>query len=117
MTTEIKKTKSIKCAFCKGHGIDPFEVMSKLATCQVCKGKKKVEIIEPFVDCKFCHGSGVYPTSRLSCTACSGKGAISVQSHNGRVCKSCNGSGIDPVRGAQFWCFECHGTGLLVEVA
>ena len=106
---------AIDCRFCQGKGIDPFGVMSELATCQVCKGKKKVEVFEPFVDCKFCKGIGVYPTSRLSCTACFGKGIISVERKNGKECTKCFGSGIDPERGTSFWCFECHGSGLLVK--
>lgn len=109
-------TKSIKCAFCKGRGIDPFGIMSKLAYCPVCKGNKKVEVIEPFVDCKFCKGSGVYPASRMSCTACNGKGVVSIQSKDGKECPNCSGSGIDPKRGAEFWCFTCHGSGLQVKV-
>lgn len=115
--TTTKSTKAIDCRFCKGKGIDPFGIMSKLAYCQVCKGNKKVEVIEPFVDCKFCKGSGVYPASRMSCTACSGKGVVSVQSKDGKECPNCNGSGIDPIRGASFWCFECHGSGLKVKLS
>lgn len=115
MTTT--NTKTIDCRFCKGKGIDPFRIMSKLAYCQVCKGKKRVEIFKPFVDCNFCKGSGVYPASRLSCTACSGKGVISVQNKDGKECPNCNGSGIDPIRGASFWCFKCHGSGLKVKLS
>ena len=29
----------IECAFCKGTGKDPFNLLSELATCQVCGGK------------------------------------------------------------------------------
>lgn len=116
MTTKIKKTKGIKCAFCKGRGIDPFGVMSKLAYCQVCKGKKRVEVSEPFIDCKFCNGSGVYPTLRQVCTACSGKGVLSISNKNSRTCGNCNGSGTDPKNGAGFWCFMCHGSGLQTKV-
>ena len=111
----IKSSKTIKCAFCKGKGIDPFEIMSKLAYCQVCKGKKRVEVVVPFVDCKFCHGTGVYPTQRLTCTACSGKGVLSFITNDGKVCPDCNGSGICSTRGAGFWCFSCHGTGLVAK--
>ncbi len=107
---------SIDCRFCKGKGIDPFGIMSKLATCPICGGKKEIIVFEPFVDCKFCKGSGVYPTSRLSCTACSGKGVISVERKNGKECTKCFGSGIDPERGTSFWCFECHGSGLQTKV-
>ena len=43
----------IKCAFCKGTGKDPFDLLSELATCQVCGGKGKVDIIEPAIKCVF----------------------------------------------------------------
>jgi len=39
----------IKCAFCKGTGKDPFDLLSKLSTCQVCGGKGKVEVKEPMI--------------------------------------------------------------------
>jgi len=106
---------AIDCRFCKGKGIDPFGIMSKLATCTICGGKKKIIVFEPYVDCKFCKGCGVYPTSRLSCTACSGKGVISVRNKNEKVCRFCSNSGISSPRGAGFWCFYCHGTGLVAK--
>lgn len=115
MKSTERKSKTIKCAFCKGRGLDPFGIMSEMATCQVCGGKKAVEVFEPFVDCRFCKGSGVYPTQRLSCTACSGKGVISQETKNGKLCESCNGTGVCSTRGAGFWCVECHGSGLAIR--
>ena len=64
----------IKCAFCKGKGKDPFDLLSKLATCQVCGGTGKVKVDEPMIECAFCKGSGIYPHERLTCSACNGKG-------------------------------------------
>lgn len=46
-------TKEIRCAFCKGAGKDPFDLLSELATCQVCAGKGKVEVVEPAIKCAF----------------------------------------------------------------
>jgi hypothetical protein len=44
----------IKCAFCKGTGKDPFDLLSELATCQVCEGTGKVGVVEPAIKCVFC---------------------------------------------------------------
>ena len=69
--------KKITCAFCKGTGKDPFNLLSELATCQVCLGAGKVEIDEPAIKCAFCKGTGVYPcSSRVTCTVCNGKGMV-----------------------------------------
>ena len=38
---------TLTCAFCKGKGKDPFEIMSKEATCQVCGGRGKVAVAKP----------------------------------------------------------------------
>ncbi len=48
----------IECAFCKGKGEDPFELLSKLATCQVCGG------------------TGTETESGLPCIKCRAKGVI-----------------------------------------
>ena len=39
----------ITCAFCKGTGKDPFDILSELAACQVCGGTGKVEVEEPAI--------------------------------------------------------------------
>ena len=70
----------VECAFCKGKGKDPFELLSKLATCQVCGGTGKVEVIEPAIKCAFCKGTGVYPRNGcVTCTVCNGKGMVTVK--------------------------------------
>lgn len=80
----------IKCAFCKGKGKDPFNLLSKLAACQVCGGTGKVKVNEPIIECAFCKGTGVHPHSRITCSACRGKG-------------------FTAFRGAKEECFNCRG--------
>jgi DnaJ-class molecular chaperone len=86
-----------KCAFCKGTGKDPFDLLSELATCQVCGGRGKVEVAEPAIKCAFCKATGVYPrNARVTCTVCNGKGMVTV-------------------KGATEECFKCKGTGTAIE--
>ncbi|MBI4811949.1 hypothetical protein HY798_00655 [Candidatus Falkowbacteria bacterium] len=66
----------IKCAFCRGAGLDRFGIPSKLSKCQTCKGRGKVYVPEPHEECSSCFGSGVYRHHRLSCSVCGGKGRI-----------------------------------------
>ena len=86
------KIKEIPCAFCHGKGNDPFGVMSKLATCQVCEGRGKVEIEEPVISCAFCKGSGVHPHSRNTCIVCHGKGMVTFKGPQIK-CSVCKGTG------------------------
>ena len=69
----------IECAFCKGEGKDPFDILSPLSSCPVCGGRKVVELEEPIRKCAFCNGTGVHPQTRLTCTACMGKGAQTIK--------------------------------------
>jgi len=100
----------IKCAFCKGKGKDPFNLLSKLAACQVCGGTGKVKVDEPIIDCAFCKGSGIHPHSRLNCSACKGKGSVT---HKGtkEECPNCNGTGYK-VDG-NLPCSVCGGKGVI----
>lgn len=81
----IKKQKSdkarkqetlVKCAFCKGTGLDRFGVPSKLSKCQTCQGRGKVFVPEPHEKCLSCLGSGVYRHHRLTCSVCGGRGRV-----------------------------------------
>ena len=103
----MDKTSTIKCAFCQGKGKDPFELLSELATCQVCNGKGKVNITLPYNSCPACGGSGIKSHSRLVCTVCNGKGVISRKSGEG--CPICGGSGKD--KESDLPCSTCGGTG------
>jgi len=71
--------EEIKCAFCKGTGKDPFDLLSELATCQVCGGRGEVEVNEPAIKCAFCKGTGIYPHTRVTCTVCNGKGMVKLK--------------------------------------
>lgn len=104
---------SIKCAFCGGTGKDPFGLLSVLSTCQVCGGRGKVAVREPFARCAFCTGTGVHPFHRLTCTVCGGKGVVPVPTHGERkVCPKCRGSG----KSHPNWnvaCLKCKGKGFV----
>ncbi|MEK7211015.1 MAG: hypothetical protein AAB731_00090 [Patescibacteria group bacterium] len=77
---KIKKSPSrgslIACAFCRGRGVDPFGILSKLSQCQACKGKKENFILEPHEECAACLGTGVFKHHRLPCAVCSGRGML-----------------------------------------
>lgn len=66
----------IVCAYCHGRGVDPFGVPSKLSLCQICKGRKKNVVLEPFEECPACLGTGVYKHHRLPCAVCKGRGRL-----------------------------------------
>ena len=71
-----QRNEKLRCAFCKGTGVDPFALLSERSTCQVCCGRGEVEDGRPEMLCAFCRGSGVYPGKRITCTVCDGKGAV-----------------------------------------
>jgi len=101
----------IKCAFCKGKGIDPFNLLSELATCQVCGGRGKVEVKEPAIKCAFCKGTGVYPhNGRVTCTVCNGKGSVTVKGDE-KSCPQCKGTGQAIDSGLP--CIKCEGKGII----
>lgn len=103
----MAETKTIHCAFCGGRGKDPFELLSELATCQVCNGKGEVMIASPYNSCPACSETGVKPHSRLVCTVCKGKGVISRQ--KGEDCPTCEGLGKN--KESDLPCSTCGGTG------
>ena len=115
MTTYALAEKTeVPCAFCHGAGLDPFGIMSGLSSCMVCGGTGKVEVEMPYTRCAFCEGTGVYPHSRLTCTACEGFGVSPVVEPN-ETCPHCHGTGQDPQSEAGFYCDTCHGTGLVAK--
>lgn len=100
-----------QCAFCKGKGKDPFNLLSELAICQVCGGSGKVEVIEPVIKCTYCKGTGIYPhNGRVTCTVCNGKGSITVKGTT-EECSKCKGTGIAIDSGLP--CIECRGKGVI----
>lgn len=114
---KIEKNKiEVKCAFCKGTGKDPFQLLSKLSDCQVCLGKGKVRISGPKIKCNFCNGTGVQPytTSRLHCSACGGVGVVT-KIEPSIKCPKCGGTGIYPRRPHPVACHVCHGQGVVAK--
>ncbi len=101
----------IKCAFCKGTGKDPFDLLSELAICQVCGGRGKVEVKEPAIKCVYCKGTGVYPhNGRVTCTVCNGKGSVTVKAPTEK-CSKCKGTGRAIDSGLP--CIKCGGKGVV----
>ena len=113
---EVRETQqvSVRCAFCRGTGRDPFGIMSALSSCCVCGGTGTISIKAPYIRCAFCQGTGVYPHSRQTCTACGGVGVSPVQEPSKR-CAYCLGTGADPKSEAGFYCLTCHGAGVVEE--
>jgi len=70
-----KNTVEIKCAFCKGKGIDPFG-LSRLSDCPICHRRRTVKVVKPYEKCKACDGTGVYIRSHLYCWPCRGTGVV-----------------------------------------
>lgn len=103
----------INCAFCNGKGKDPFNLLSELATCQVCGGEGKVEVIEPAIKCAFCKGTGIYPhNARVTCTVCNGKGMVTVKGAT-EECPKCGGNAAAIDSGLP--CIECGGKGVVLK--
>jgi DnaJ-class molecular chaperone len=101
----------VQCAFCKGKGKDPFNLLSELAICQVCRGTGKVEVIEPAIKCAYCKGTGIYPhNGRVTCTVCNGKGSITVKGTT-EECTKCKGTGTAIDSGLP--CIKCGGIGVI----
>lgn len=103
----------VECAFCKGKGKDPFNLLSSLAECQVCGGRCVVTIQEAAIECAFCKGTGVYPGKRLTCITCGGKGRAVVPEPF-EICRKCNGLGDSPNENLP--CVDCGGTGVVKAV-
>jgi DnaJ-class molecular chaperone len=101
----------ITCAFCKGTGKDPFDLLSDLAFCQVCGGTGRVHVEDPAVECIFCKGTGVHPHTRISCTACEGKGSVTHNKDSSERCPKCDGKGRKVNENLP--CSNCRGKGFV----
>jgi DnaJ-class molecular chaperone len=100
----LKKTT---CAFCKGTGKDPFDLLSPVSNCQVCNGSGAVETEDPQIKCVFCSGSGKNPLgARVPCIVCGGKGIN--PSRGSLKCPQCKGTGRS---GDRLPCTSCGGVG------
>lgn len=114
MVKENTGTAIVECAFCGGKGRDPFEVMSPISTCPVCSGRREVEVREPAGDCVFCSGTGAHPRSRLTCTACLGRGKLFVDGAD-ELCPGCGGTGR-AISELSLPCLLCQGSGVVSVV-
>ncbi len=111
--TASKPTASreyVECAFCLGHGTDPFNVMSELSVCGACQGEGRVLVPVPHVRCKYCGGDGSYKTYR--CPVCSGAGVMAAPDGPTTVCPECSGRADDGSSGLP--CLHCHGRGFVL---
>ena len=114
MKKENITKKEIRCAFCEGKGIDPFELLHPGAKCQVCLGAGRVSIAlfeDKLVKCRYCRGTGKHPFTRMTCSSCRGRGVLLVNKRAEEVCPECQG------RGATFQknlpCAKCGGSGMI----
>jgi len=71
-----EKVAEVKCAFCRGVGVDRFPVLSPLSNCPVCNGRGVVRVRKPYEKCERCGGTGLYKGSHLYCWTCRGKGVV-----------------------------------------
>jgi len=107
---QVEGKDPLKCAFCQGAGVDPFELLSDQSVCQVCGGKGRVTIQGPFRKCAYCKGTGVQPQRRMVCTVCGGKGVVKATAP-AEDCPHCHGRGWAP--GQYLPCLTCGGKGVV----
>ena len=108
MTNVPVDNAQVRCAFCRGWGKDPFEVMSELSVCCVCLGKGMVTVQTPYDRCAHCGGTGAIKT--FTCTVCHGRGVLPAIKGLAKTCPTCCGTGDDSSASAMC-CLECRGRG------
>ena len=105
----------VDCAFCKGTGKDPFDLLSAKSGCQACDGTGKQQVVAPVAKCAYCSGTGVHPHSRLVCLTCHGAGQVSVPEDAIR-CPGCSGTGKESrhiFTDSVLSCTVCGGKGVV----
>jgi DnaJ-class molecular chaperone len=105
----------VECAFCKGSGKDPFDLLSSVSTCQVCSGSGQRTLTVPVARCAYCGGNGVHPHSRMVCMTCRGAGQVSV-AEDAVKCPGCGGTGKESrhvYTDSVLPCTVCGGKGLV----
>jgi DnaJ-class molecular chaperone len=107
---EHENAITIKCAFCRGKGTDPFNLLSEFSHCQVCGGRCEVTVNKPAIECAYCKGRGIHRHRRLTCTVCSGKGMVSIKEPT-ETCPVCKGKGVSTGDGLP--CLKCKGKGVI----
>ena len=110
-STAKASTTQITCAFCEGTGKDPFGIPSIRSKCQVCGGRGKVRVQEPYIECVFCGGTGAFPDKRITCTVCKGKGVVKTV-ENPQTCPDCEGTGASTSTPG-LPCMMCKGKGVI----
>jgi DnaJ-class molecular chaperone len=106
------RLEEVVCAFCRGRGKDPFDIMSSLSSCCVCGGRGTVIAPDPHTRCAHCRGTGAIKT--LTCTVCRGKGVVPAIGEPKTVCPDCGGTGDDGSAPAMA-CLWCRGKGWLPQ--
>ncbi|MGC8643683.1 MAG: hypothetical protein ACP5XB_27810 [Isosphaeraceae bacterium] len=104
-----KHHEYVPCAFCKGKGTDPFNVMSQVSTCGACQGEGRVLAPLPHVPCAYCGGDGSYKTYR--CPVCGGAGVVAAPEGPTALCPECRGRASDGSSGMV--CLRCQGRGVI----
>jgi DnaJ-class molecular chaperone len=107
----------VECAFCKGSGRDPFDLLSTVSACQVCSGTGKRLLTAPVAKCAYCGGSGVHPHSRMVCMTCRGAGQVSVP-EDAMPCPGCGGTGKESrhiYTDSVLPCTVCNGKGVVAK--
>ncbi len=112
ISMEAKEKITLECAFCRGKGIDPFELLSRLSVCQVCGGRREVTVSGPAIECVYCSGTGINRDQRLTCVVCNGKGMVGIKEPV-ETCLDCKGKGV--IKGDYLPCLKCGGKGVITK--
>ncbi len=107
--SRVADLEQITCAFCHGHGTDPFGVMSDRSTCGACGGRGVVSVPTPHVRCAYCDGTGSHKTFR--CLVCDGTGVVAAPTGPTQTCPSCDGLAFE--RSSGLACLTCSGRGVV----
>jgi len=99
---------SVRCAYCRGTGIDSNSKWGSLCDCPVCGGAGKIAVDPPVVSCLRCSGTG-RERGDLTCLACKGTGVVSVR-EDATTCPECKGTGKHPT---DLYCTACKGQGIV----
>jgi DnaJ-class molecular chaperone len=105
----LKVHEAVRCAFCQGRGVDPFNALSDRSTCGSCQGRGKVNVPTPHVRCAYCSGSGSHKTYR--CLICGGSGVVAAPVGPTRTCQDCQGKAFEASSGLA--CLTCKGRGVV----
>jgi DnaJ-class molecular chaperone len=97
----------VRCAFCRGSGTDPFNLLSQHSCCESCHGRGSVLVPRPHVRCTYCNGGGSDKTFR--CPVCRGAGEVGALPEPTVVCPECGGRGCTVPGGLE--CLNCRGRG------